>query len=884
MSTKELTARVRLETHDAESKLKKLASLLEGIDKIANGKARSGKLEQTLGQQLIYAEKLKQATLKTQLAEEKLNAQKQKNLATQNKIAEQEAKSAQKLADGDKAAQKLNQTNYKRWWQEVLTAHAIDGEVKAMGSGDAASKRLTASAQKRKRVEYEVWWQTQLVNQEYRKAFPLVTKLADKLKVNKDKTAEWGNKTTDLLSKFTRTKSTLGSIGSKLKGIIGMYAGVQGLKLMFDTSDTITKTENQLNNIEGGSPERTALAMDKVYASAQRSRGSYSAMLSDVGKLMTLSADAFQNNEDNAIRFQEIMNKAYKLGNMSAAEQATSMYQLVQALGSGILQGDELRSVREGASLMYKEMEKNIQAVLDTDKSLKDLAADGLITSDMVVWAVMQSGDKIDEQFKNTQMTFEDVGTRIKNVATQVMRKVQDRLVTLFNSDKGKKFLENISKAIVIAGNALIWLIDLFANLLNWCVDNWDWLKHVIVGVFIAMIAWTIASKAISVLCAYQKFKAEQVAAYGSMKAWWAANSSMILGALKVIAVIMVIVMAVMALIYVFYLWKTDAIETCDAIVSALMIVGIAIAIIALICGGWIALIVGLVIAAIGLIIKYLDYFLGVVYSIGAGIYNIIVGTIDGIIQAAWSFFVEPFISIIEWILNACNGGFNGVLGGLANFAGQLINIFLSLGKVVTKIIDAICGTNWTNELSELQNKVLSWGKKDDAITISREAPTLSSMTGGVLPERIAYGDAWNKGLEHGAAAHEAINKFGSQFQNAANKFNTDLPNINDSALAVNHSYDPSGANDDIEKALKDINGDTSDINDSMNLRDEDFEYMRKIAEMEWRNEFTTAEIKVDMTNYNSVNGERDLDGIVEYLAETIRDEMTSIATNGVHY
>ena len=79
------------------------------------------------------------------------------------------------------------------------------------------------------------------------------------------------------------------------------------------------------------------------------------------------------------------------------------------------------------------------------------------------------------------------------------------------------------------------------------------------------------------------------------------------------------------------------------------------------------------------------------------------------------------------------------------------------------------------------------------------------------------------------------------------------------------------------------IGSDVGDIKDSMDLSNDDLEYLRKIADMEWRNEFTTAEIRVDMTNNNTVNGERDLDGIVEYLSDVLRNEMTNVAY-GVHY
>jgi deoxyadenosine/deoxycytidine kinase len=67
-----------------------------------------------------------------------------------------------------------------------------------------------------------------------------------------------------------------------------------------------------------------------------------------------------------------------------------------------------------------------------------------------------------------------------------------------------------------------------------------------------------------------------------------------------------------------------------------------------------------------------------------------------------------------------------------------------------------------------------------------------------------------------------------------------------------------------------------------MKLSKEDLDYLRKIAEMEWKKEFTTANIKIDMSNYNTVNGESDLDGIVTKLADKLYEEMNVVA-NGVY-
>lgn len=109
----------------------------------------------------------------------------------------------------------------------------------------------------------------------------------------------------------------------------------------------------------------------------------------------------------------------------------------------------------------------------------------------------------------------------------------------------------------------------------------------------------------------------------------------------------------------------------------------------------------------------------------GAFVLNCAIGVLNAIIQAIWTIFVAPFLGIVEWILNVCNGGFNSFGDAVANLIGQIIGWFLNLGKVVTTIIDAIFGTDWTSGLESLQSAVTSWGKNENAITLDKNAPTI---------------------------------------------------------------------------------------------------------------------------------------------------------------
>nr|DAY58415.1 MAG TPA: minor tail protein [Caudoviricetes sp.] len=240
----------------------------------------------------------------------------------------------------------------------------------------------------------------------------------------------------------------------------------------------------------------------------------------------------------------------------------------------------------------------------------------------------------------------------------------------------------------------------------------------------------------------------------------------------------------------------------------------------------------------------------------GTVIWNTVIGVLNAIIQSAWSTFVEPFIGIIEWVLNATNGGFDSFGGAVANLIGQIISWFLSLGKVVTQIIDAIFGTDWTSGLSSLQDSVISWGKSNTAITIDRNAPELNG--------RIAYSDAINVGYQFGQGIDKKVS---GVFDGINNPF--------DGVGGAQDTWDG------IHNNTGDTAGNTAAMADSMDVLDEDLKYMRDAAEQEVINRFTLAELKVDVKNSNTLTKKTDFDDMGRALSMFTSEFLASAAEGG---
>lgn len=763
------------------------------------------------------------------------------------------------------------------------------------------------------------------------------------------KVKEWSTHQRNINSSIKSSNSLLGGVGRTLKGIAATYLGMMGARAVMNTSDTITSAENRLNNMKGGSPELTSQSMDKMYAAAQRARTGYDAMLSNVSKTMTLAGDAFQGNIDNAIRFQEIMAKAYTIGGASAEEMSTSMYQLVQALGSGVLQGDELRSVREGAPIAYKKIEEFAQGVLDTEKSLKDLASQGLITSDIIVAAIMGAENEITKSFNNTKTTFAQTLTTLKNTAIKAFEPVLQKLNDALNSDTGQAMIQGISNALVMLANATLWLMDTLGKFFNWCADNWGWLKHVIIGALIAIMAYQVAKTALSIACAI----AETIA-------WIKANWQLAVA----IYMITLVITAILALLYIFLLWKQGALNTIEAISNGLLVLAAMFALMGL----WM---IAIPLAALALITRYFAEFCGFVtlglLAIGNAVFwcvNLALAIVNwgvALLYNILAWYGNVFHACINWmmalwhnfiagIVNLFNGCVNVLGAGIQNIGIWWNNICASMTSAFWNFI-ASCLEGISGLAPVIESVASAFGKEISISAIASNARGRASAADASKQEYVSYGAAWNSGMstmsyqdlgnawdtgmQHneykdlgeawnkgwntydvfeegwakdaydlgyafGSIIEDKVNGWGSQFQNKTSKGEEKLSLLqkiqgalgkysgidpNDSKYNLGGGYNPSGANDDIAKALDklgNIDDNTGSMKDAMELAEEDLAFLRKLADMEWKKEYTTASIVVEMNNENNINGEADLDGLVTKLSDKLYEELNIVA-NGVY-
>lgn len=204
--------------------------------------------------------------------------------------------------------------------------------------------------------------------------------------------------------------SAVDSLANRILRLATAYISFQGLKKLVELSDTMTQTTARLNLMNDGL-QTTEELQNKIFASAQRSRTSFLATADVVAKLGQRAGNAFSSN-DEVIAFAENLNKMFVIAGASQQEIASASLQLTQALGSGVLRGEELNAVFESAPNVIQAIADYLDVPIG---KIRDMAADGKITADIVRNALLSATDEINEQFNSMPMTWGQVWTGVVN-------------------------------------------------------------------------------------------------------------------------------------------------------------------------------------------------------------------------------------------------------------------------------------------------------------------------------------------------------------------------------------------------------------------------------------------------------------------------------------
>lgn len=629
-----------------------------------------------------------------------------------------------------------------------------------------------------------------------------------------------------------------GDLMDMIKGAVAAYASVQTIGKVMDLSDQLTSTTARLNLMNDGL-QTTQDLQNMIYLSAERSRGAYQATADAVSKLGLMAGDAFSSSEE-IIAFTEQLNKQFTIAGTETAGIEAAMLQLTQAMGSGVLRGEEYNSILEQAPNI-------IQAIADYMEvpkgQLKDMAAEGEITAEIVKNAMFAAADETNAKFESMPKTFNQIWTSFQNTALMAFQPVLQRLNDVANSEAFQTFINGAIEALSMVAGIVVEIFNLIASVGTMIADNWSWLSPIIYGVAAALLVY-----------------------YGRLML--VRGAELALAAVQGVVAVAKGILAAATMLVTGATWaQTTAQYGLNAAMYACPIVWIIILIIALI---------ALFYAAVAAVNKFAGTSVSAT-GIICGVFMVAAAFIGNLFVALINFVIDIFVVLWNFIAAFANffgNVFNDPVGAIARLFFDLVDTVLSLLQSLASAIDTIFGSNLAGAVQGWRDSLGGWVDS----TFGQGEEIMAKLNAEDLHlDRFEYSSAWDAGYSFGEGIDESIANF-----DPSSLFDTNVPGAGDYADLSNYGSDLGGLGG-IGSGVDDIAGNTGAIADSMDITEEDLKYLRDIAEQEAVNRFTTAEISVDMSGMqNNISNGMDLDGVISGLTEGVNEAIDSMA-EGVH-
>lgn len=285
--------------------------------------------------------------------------------------------------------------------------------------------------------------------------------------------------------------------------------GIGAINGLMSANDAVTSDVAKIGLFNYDKNMSNAQAYGMAYKAAQNSRSDLSDTTTLINRIMMSGVYGQEAGSlGSATRMAEILNKAMVVGGGTAEENKRALIQLSQGLSSGVLQGDELRSIREQAPYLASVLAQGLNKIDDrfigtTVGDLKELGAQGELTSDVVIRALEAMQDQVDATFADkAPRTWAQGLTSIKNTIKVVtaylqsmeggpLSKISELVWTIadyLKSTDGIRLLAGIATALSVVGTVLTWVVQAALTGISWLMDN----SYILIAILIVLASMAV--------------------------------------------------------------------------------------------------------------------------------------------------------------------------------------------------------------------------------------------------------------------------------------------------------------------------------------------------------------------------------------------------------
>ena len=307
-------------------------------------------------------------------------------------VAAAAAKQIEDAIANVKARIQAQMADVRKAFQEGL--HFNPDSLKDVGAAqEAVFRKITESAKR-------VYLETRTPMEQFKSKQAEVNKL---LEVGAIDVETYQRKVKQLNEDLKKAESAAGGFAGvigRLKGLFAGFALVSFAKGMAETADKMQVLDNQVRQTTAGEAEFAAVK-GRLLQVANQTR----ADLSATTELYVKSSRALKDygySQEEVLKFTEATNNAMTIGGVAAEQQSAALLQLSQALGSGVLQGDEFKSIAEAAPILLDTIAEYMGK---SRAEIKKLGSEGKLTADVIFQAISGSAEKFAEQAAKMPMT-----------------------------------------------------------------------------------------------------------------------------------------------------------------------------------------------------------------------------------------------------------------------------------------------------------------------------------------------------------------------------------------------------------------------------------------------------------------------------------------------
>ena len=375
---------------------------------------------------------------------------------------------------------------------------------------------------------------------------------------------------------------------------------------------------------------------------------------------------------------------------------------------------------------------------------LRDLAAEGVITSDIIKNALFSAADDINTKYEQMPKTFGDAMTSIQNNAQKTLQPVADKISNLLNSPQFQSMVNVIINGIGLIGDGIVWLLGVGNSIYDWCQNHLPLIKALLFGIGVYMGVTMVKDVALLT-----------VALLKQAGAWLLAHSQMILviGALALgyyvfqqtnsilttLAVMIAVVAGVMAIWNIAQWALNSAMYACPIVWIIVLIIAL-IAVIYLVLQ-WIGKTtkvansgLGMIAGGVNVVIQFFKNLGLVVANIGLGIWNVLKACASNIGTA----FKNTILNIKSWFYGMLSTALT-VVEGICKALNKLPFVDIDYSGITSKAKD------YANKAKEAEDSKEEYKSLMDEF--NKGMNTFDTFQDGWASDAFKQGAAWGDGI-----------------------------------------------------------------------------------------------------------------------------------------